>query len=80
MEDITSTTPTVKPKVRYHRYDVVLKKSTNTKHIILRNDGKLARDANGAWSLSSGDRWSEYAAHLPAELDADLANLGYIEL
>ena len=57
-----------------------MKKSTNTKHIILRGDGKLSRDINGEWSLSNGDRWSEYSADVIAHLDADIANLGYIEL
>lgn len=78
--DITNNPTTVKPKVRFHRYDVVLKKSTNTKHIILRSDGKLTRDVNGAWTISNGDKWSEYSAEITAQLDTDIANLGYIEL
>lgn len=78
--DNTLNPTIVKPKARFHRYDVVMKKSTNTKHIILRGDGKLSRDINGEWSLSNGDRWSEYSADIIAHLDADIANLGYIEL
>tara|TARA_R110002167_G_scaffold306543_1_gene511207 strand:+ start:98 stop:340 length:243 start_codon:yes stop_codon:yes gene_type:complete len=77
--NIQSTTTVLAPK-RYHRVDVVTKISDGSKHIVLRRDGKLTRDINGKWSLSKGDTWSEYDANTVAELEADLATQGYIEL
>jgi hypothetical protein len=80
MDNTTNPTAVVKPKTRFHRYDVVTKKSTNTKHFVFRADGKLTRDADGGWSIGKGDVWAEYNANQKAQLDQDISTLGYIEL
>lgn len=78
----TTVTPVIKPKVRYKRYDVVtLTDGSGQRKIVLRRDGTLKYDElTDTFSKQRGDDWSDYTEDIISRLDKSLETKGYIEL